>query len=154
MVPAGKSDIPTTRVPAARPAGNAASIRATAHALSKVGSAAAVVLVEGISDEIALETAAECRGRDLTAEQVVIVPIGGAHAIGNFLTRLRPHHPRLRLTGLCDLREEEIFRRALDVLHPGSVRDRADMERIGFHVCVEDLEHAPCPPARRGVGRP
>ncbi|WP_197698204.1 hypothetical protein [Micromonospora viridifaciens] len=35
--------------------GNAASIRATARALAKVESAVAVVLVEGISDQIALE---------------------------------------------------------------------------------------------------
>ncbi|MEU5944430.1 TOPRIM nucleotidyl transferase/hydrolase domain-containing protein [Micromonospora sp. NPDC047465] len=70
--------------------GNAASIRATDRALAKVGSAVAVVLVEGISDQIALETAAVGRGRDLEAERVVIVPIGGAHAIGRLLTRLAP----------------------------------------------------------------
>jgi hypothetical protein len=63
---------------------NAASIRATVDPLAKVESAVAVVLVEGISDQIALETAAVGRGRDLDAERVVIVPIGGAHAIGSF----------------------------------------------------------------------
>ncbi|MGS2616010.1 TOPRIM nucleotidyl transferase/hydrolase domain-containing protein [Micromonospora sp. LZ34] len=120
--------------------GNAASIRATAHALAKVESAAAVVLVEGISDQIALETAATGRGRDLEAERVVIVPIGGAHAIGRFLTTLAPLSARLRLAGLCDLREEEVFRRALDVTHGGSPRTRTDMEHLGFYVCVKDLE--------------
>ncbi|MFG3423124.1 TOPRIM nucleotidyl transferase/hydrolase domain-containing protein [Micromonospora sp. NPDC049460] len=120
--------------------GNAASIRATARALAKVGSAVAVVLVEGISDQIALETAAVGRGRDLEAERVVIVPIGGAHAIGRFLTRLAPLGTRVRLAGLCDLREEEIFRRGLEVTHVGSPRTRADMEHLGFYVCVKDLE--------------
>ncbi|MFG2058393.1 TOPRIM nucleotidyl transferase/hydrolase domain-containing protein [Micromonospora sp. NPDC048930] len=120
--------------------GNAASIRATAHALSKVESAVAVVLVEGISDQIALETAAVGRGRDLEAERVVIVPIGGAHAIGRFLTRLGAEGTRVRLAGLCDLREEEVFRRALEVTRVGSPRTRRDMERLGFYVCVKDLE--------------
>ncbi|WP_328414612.1 ATP-dependent endonuclease [Micromonospora sp. NBC_00389] len=120
--------------------GNAASIRATARALAKVESAVAVVLVEGISDQIALETAAVGRGRDLEAERVVIVPIGGAHAIGRFLTRLGPLVTRVRLAGLCDLREEEIFRRGLNVTHVGSPRTRTDMEHLGFYVCVNDLE--------------
>ena len=47
--------------------------------------ARAVVLVEGVSDQRALEALAERRGRDLEAEQVAIVPIGGAQAIGRFL---------------------------------------------------------------------
>ena len=66
----------------------------------------AVVLVEGISDQIALETAAVGRGRDLEVERVVIVPIGGAHAIGRFLTKLGPLATRVRLAGLCDVPEE------------------------------------------------
>ncbi|MEV1329734.1 ATP-dependent endonuclease [Micromonospora costi] len=120
--------------------GNAASIRATAQALAKVGSARAVVLVEGISDQIALETAATGRGRDLEAERVVIVPIGGAHAIGHFLTTLAPLGSRVRLAGLCDVREEEVFRRGLHMGRVGSPRTRAEMEHLGFHVCVKDLE--------------
>jgi hypothetical protein len=120
--------------------GPAASIRATARALAKVDNARAVVLVEGISDQIALEAAAVARGRDLDAEQVVIVPIGGAHAIGRVLTRLGPLGARLRLAGLCDLREEEIFRRGLVAAKVGSPRTRTDMEDLGFYVCVNDLE--------------
>jgi predicted ATP-dependent endonuclease of OLD family len=53
----------------------------------KGAAARAVVLVEGISDQRALETLAERRGRDLDVEGVRIVPIGGAHAIGRFLAR-------------------------------------------------------------------
>lgn len=117
-----------------------ATNRATARALAKVDDAATVVLVEGISDQIALETAAAGRGRDLEAERVVIVPIGGAHAIGRILTRLEPLGGQVRLAGLCDLREEEIFRRALVAAQVGSPRTRTDMEQLGFYVCVNDLE--------------
>jgi len=120
--------------------GNAASIRATARALAKVETAGAVVLVEGISDQIALQTAAVGRGRDLEAERVVIVPIGGAHAIRRFLTSLGPLGTRVGLAGLCDLREEEIFRRGLDMTHAGSPRRRSDLECLGVYVCVNDLE--------------
>ncbi len=120
--------------------GPAASTRATARAMAKVDNAVAVVLVEGISDQIALETAAVGRGRDLEAERIVIVPIGGAHAIGRFLTRLGPLGTRVRLAGLCDLHEEEIFRRGLVATHVGSPRTRTDMEHLGFYVCVNDLE--------------
>lgn len=120
--------------------GPAAPIQATARALAKVDSAEAVVVVEGISDQIALETAAAASGRDLEAERVVIVPIGGAHAVGRFLTSLGPQRTRVRLAGLCDLHEEEIFRRGLLAAHVGSPRTRADLERLGFYVCVDDLE--------------
>jgi hypothetical protein len=120
--------------------GPAAPLEATARALAKVGTAVTVVLVEGVSDQIALETAAVGRGRDLEAERVVIVPIGGAHAIGRFLATWGPPGTRARLAGLCDLHEEEIFRRGLVAAQVGSPRTRADMERLGFYVCVDDLE--------------
>ena len=42
----------------------------------------AVILVEGVSDQLALQALAARRGRDLEAEGISIVPIGGAHAIG------------------------------------------------------------------------
>ena len=120
--------------------GPAAPILATTRALAKADDAATVVLVEGISAQIALETAAAGRGRDLDAERVVIVPIGGAHAIGRFLLRWGPLGAGLRLAGLCDLQEEEIFRRGLVAAQVGSPRTRADLEHLGFYVCVDDLE--------------
>lgn len=117
-----------------------ATIRASARALAEIDDAVTVVLVEGVTDQIALETAAAGRGRDLRAERILVVPIGGAHAIGRVLTMLGPQGTRRRLAGLCDLREEEIFRRGLVASQAGSPRTRTDMERLGFFVCVSDLE--------------
>jgi hypothetical protein len=103
-------------------------------------SAHTVVLVEGLSDRRALEALAESRGRDLASEGVSIVPIGGAQAVGRFLERYGPRGLGLRLAGLCDAGEEPHFRRALERAGFGSDLSRADMERLGFYVCVADLE--------------
>ena len=120
--------------------GPAAATEATARALAKTAAAAAVVLVEGISDQIAVETLAARIGRDLGAERVVVLPIGGAHAITRFLTLFGPAGAGLRLAGLCDVGEEKVIRRGLASAGIGSPGTRADMERLGFYVCVEDLE--------------
>jgi len=85
-----------------------------------------IVLVEGISDRIAIETLAERRGRDLAAERIEVVAMGGAQAIGASLERFRG----LRVAGLCDAGEEPQFRRAFE---------RAGMAP-GFYVCEPDLE--------------
>ena len=100
----------------------------------------AVVLVEGVSDQLALETLAERRGRDLDAEGVVVVPIGGAQAIGRFLRQYGPHGLDVRLAGLCDAAEEGDFQRSLERAGFGSNLTRSDMESLGFYVCVSDLE--------------
>jgi hypothetical protein len=100
----------------------------------------AVVLVEGISDRAALEALAERRGRSLGAEGVSIVPMGGAQAIGRFLDQLGPKGLDVKLAGLCDAAEEGVFRRGLERAGLGRDLDRAAMERLGFYVCVRDLE--------------
>jgi hypothetical protein len=120
--------------------GPAAATEATVRALAKVATAEGVVLVEGISDQIAVETLAARRGRDLAAERVVILPIGGAHAFARYLTQFGPAGAGLRLAGLCDIGEENVVRRGLASAGIGSPETRADMERLGFYVCVEDLE--------------
>jgi hypothetical protein len=119
--------------------GPEASTLATARAWARVGDAVTVVVVEGVSDQIAVETAAVAMGRDLEVERAVIVPIGGAHAIGRFVSRLRLRGVSLRLAGLCDLREQEVFRRGL-AYRAGPDRARSEVEELGFHVCVHDLE--------------
>ena len=60
------------------------------------------MLVEGISDQCALEALAERRGRNLDAEGVSVVPIGGAQSIGRFLNRFGPEGLDVKLAGLCD----------------------------------------------------
>jgi hypothetical protein len=99
--------------------------------------AGTVVLVEGVSDQRAVETLARRQGRDLEAEGVSIVAIGGAQAIGNRLAALAP---AVRLAGLCDAGEERHFRRGLERAGLGTDLTRAEMERLGFFVCVADLE--------------
>ncbi len=100
----------------------------------------AVVLVEGLSDRFALEALAERRGRNLDAEGVSVVAIGGAQAIGRFLEQFGPQGLDVRLGGLCDAGEEAEFRRALERAGFGSDLTRDDMERLGFFVCDADLE--------------
>ena len=100
----------------------------------------AVVLVEGISDQCALEALAERRGRNLDAEGISVVPIGGAQSIGRFLNRYGPQGLDVRLAGLCDAAEEGEFRRGVERAGLGSNLTRADLERLGFYVCVADLE--------------
>jgi hypothetical protein len=100
----------------------------------------AVVLVEGLSDRCALEALAQRRGRDLHAERIAVVPIGGAQAIGQFLTLFGPGGLDVRLAGICDVGEEGDFRRGLERAGLGSPVTRTDMERLGFFVCSADLE--------------
>jgi predicted ATPase len=98
-----------------------------------------VVLVEGLSDQYALEALAERRGRNFDSEGVSIVAIGGATEIGTYLDLFGSNGFDLPLAGLCDLAEETLFARALQ--QRGQViNGRADMEQIGFFVCDVDLE--------------
>jgi hypothetical protein len=100
----------------------------------------AVVLVEGVSDQLALEALARRRGRNLDAEGISVLPIGGTKNIGTFLDRFGPQGFDLRLGGLCDAAEEGDFQRGLERAGLGSNLTRADMEQLGFYVCVADLE--------------
>lgn len=114
--------------------------QATWRALRRIEEAAAIVLVEGFSDQIAVETLAARSGRELEDEGVAVVPIGGAQAVSHFLRRFGPRGSNLRLAGLCDLGEEAVFRRSLERAGFGSPLTREDMERVGFFVCDADLE--------------
>ena len=100
----------------------------------------AVVLVEGVSDQLALEALARRRGRDLGAEGVSIVPIGGSKNIGRFLDLFGPRGADVVLAGLCDAAEVGDYRGALQRAGLGSNLGAADMERLGFFVCDADLE--------------
>ncbi|WP_344771567.1 ATP-dependent endonuclease [Aeromicrobium panaciterrae] len=95
-----------------------------------VGSARTVVLVEGVSDVAALEHLAVRRARDLHAERVCVVPMGGATSVGRFVELLAPRG--VRMAGLSDRGEWQFYVRALD---------RAGLGTDGFFVCDADLEH-------------
>jgi hypothetical protein len=103
-------------------------------------SAPTVVLVEGLSDKLAIEALAERRGRDLASDGVTVLSMGGSKNIGAFLERFGPAGLDRKLAGLCDAGEEADFRRGLERAGLGSDLTRDDMERLGFYVCVEDLE--------------
>ena len=89
-----------------------------------------VVLVEGVSDQLAVETLARRRGRNLHAEGIAVVPMGG---YGN-LPRLLARYRDVRVAGLYDVGEERHFLRAL------GCADRGQLERAGFYACTRDLE--------------
>jgi hypothetical protein len=100
----------------------------------------AVVLVEGASDRAALELLAERRGRDLGAERVAIVAMGGATNVAHYLAAYGPLGRAVRLAGLCDLAEEGYFQRGLERAGLGAGLSRVDREALGFFVCDADLE--------------
>jgi len=110
-------------------AGSSALAAAAARARSDPGSCA-VVLVEGMSDQAAVQTLAERTGRDLRGEGIFVVPMGGATNIGHFVDLFGPGGFGVRLTGLCDQGEEHDFRRGLDRAGP----------EARYFVCVADLE--------------
>lgn len=88
------------------------------------------VLLEGLSDVAAVDALAEWRGRDLAAEGVCVVDMGGAMNVGRYARLLGPDGLGLRLTGLCDERERRYYDRALG----------ADGDDAAVFVCVADLE--------------
>jgi hypothetical protein len=100
----------------------------------------AVVLVEGLSDQAALAALAERRGRDLDAESISVLPIGGAQAVGRFLTAFGPAGLDVQLAGLCDAGEERDFRRGLERAGFPQGLTRVQMEALGFFVCDADIE--------------
>lgn len=99
-----------------------------------------VVLVEGLSDQRALEALAARRGRDLDAEGVAVVSIGGSKNVGRFLEHYGPRGLNVGVAGLCDAAEESDFQRGLSRNGFGADLTREELEELGFFVCVEDLE--------------
>ena len=77
--------------------GSSAALTAAVARAGDAPDSCAVVLVEGTSDQAALETLAARGGRDLHGEGVFIVPMGGATNIGHFLGRFGPRGFGVRL---------------------------------------------------------
>jgi len=114
--------------------------RARMLALEPGAALRGVVLVEGTSDQAAVETLAARRGRDLATEGISVVPMGGARSIRQFIALFGPLGLDIRVAGLCDAGEEDDFRRGLERAGLGFDLDRNGMESLGFFVCVDDLE--------------
>ena len=93
-----------------------------------------------MSDKVALETLATRRRRNLAAEGVSVVAIGGAQALAKVLEDIRAQQPDVRLAGLCDAPEEPGFRRAFECAGLAADPTRESMEELGFYVCDPDLE--------------
>ncbi|MEV7403058.1 TOPRIM nucleotidyl transferase/hydrolase domain-containing protein [Streptomyces sp. NPDC091267] len=89
------------------------------------------VLLEGPSDSAAVNALAASRGRDLAAEGVCVLPMGGAMSVGRFARLLGPTGLGLRLTGLCDEAERRFYTDGLE---------RAGVVEGRFFVCAADLE--------------
>lgn len=99
-----------------------------------------LILVEGPSDRVAVETVAARLGRDLRSEGVEVVELGGASNAGKYLVEALPNREGLRLAGLYDDAEERFFARGLERAGFGPVTDRGRLEQLGFFACVADLE--------------
>jgi hypothetical protein len=115
------------RPPGPRPPLQVADALAAAHGAM----ARAAILVEGWSDQAALEALAARQGIDLRAEAVVVVPIGGVTNLLAFALALGPAGLGLQLAGLYDRAEEA---QALGQLA------RSGSDAAGFFRCDADLE--------------
>jgi hypothetical protein len=105
--------------------------------------ARAAILVEGWSDQAALEALARRRGIDLPAEGIVVVPMGGATNTHRFGEALGPLGLGLRLAGLCDAAEAPHVLHALrraGIVAGAATTTPGDDAFCGLHVCQPDLE--------------
>lgn len=113
---------------------------AAARELALAANASAVILVEGWSDQAAVDALARRRGWDLRTEGILTLPIGGVTNLGAFIQTLGTSGLGLRLAGLCDAAEEGYARRSLERAGLGTNVTRAGLEAMGFFVCEADLE--------------
>jgi len=114
-----------------------------ARRLVRSAQAHAAILVEGWSDQAALHALARRRGRDLLAEGIVVVPIGGATNVQRFVQALGPRGLGVRLAGLCDIAELRHVQRGLEragAVGSAGVTTGLRIEDHGFYACDADLE--------------
>ncbi len=121
--------------------GPAAATEPRRRSLELVERARRIVRVEGVTDQIAVETLAARHELDLAHHGTLVAPIGGAHAIAMFLEVIaRRHVPPDVVGGLCDRREAPVFQVALDDIGLSPVVTDDDLARQGYFVCDTDLE--------------
>ncbi|MER7830552.1 TOPRIM nucleotidyl transferase/hydrolase domain-containing protein [Streptomyces sp. NPDC095602] len=102
-----------------------------AHRLAARLPVRTAVLLEGASDVAAVDALARRRGRDLAAEGVCVLSIGGAMSVGRYARLLGAPGLGLRLTGLCDEAERPYYARGFTA---------AGAAEADFFVCAADLE--------------
>lgn len=102
--------------------------------------ATAAILVEGWSDQAAIDTLAFRLGLDLRSEGVLTVPMGGITNLGAFVHELGAQGAGLALAGLCDAAEEGYVCRTLGRAGLLDDQNRTGLEAAGFFVCEADLE--------------
>jgi hypothetical protein len=100
----------------------------------------AVVLVEGDSDRVAVQTLAERLGRDLTGRRIEVVAMGGITNVRAFALRFGPRGLGLPLAGLYDVPEEVKVRRGLVAAGLDAAAGRRPLSELGFYRCSADLE--------------
>jgi hypothetical protein len=100
----------------------------------------AVVLVEGDSDRVALRTLAGRRGRDLAAEGVDVVAMGGITNARAFASHYGPRGLDVPLAGLYDAPEEAKLRHGLAAAGLRGALEPDGLAAHGFYRCSADLE--------------
>jgi hypothetical protein len=98
------------------------------------------VLVEGDSDRLALHALAGRQGRDLAAEGVEVVPMGGITNTRAFAARYGPPGLGVPLCGLYDAPEEAHVRRGLAAAGLITALEPGGLPGLGFFRCSSDLE--------------
>jgi hypothetical protein len=124
------------RVPEGYPHGPAAAVAGSA-ARESLRDPKGIALVEGVSDQIAVDTLAH-RLRPDAEPQISVLPVGGAQGLRRTLRVVIARHPGVPLAGLYDIAEAPVVRSALEdagLLPPGH-----EIEEAGFFACVHDLE--------------
>jgi hypothetical protein len=100
----------------------------------------AVVLVEGNSDRVALHTLAARRDRNLAAEGIDVVAMGGITNTRAFASRYGPRGLGVPLAGLYDAPEEAKVRHGLAAAGLGAALEPDGLTGLGFYPCSADLE--------------
>ena len=89
---------------------------------------------------MALHTLAERRGRDLAAEGIDVVAMGGITNTRAFASHYGPRGLGVPLAGLYDAPEEAKVRHGLAAAGLGAALEPDGLTRLGFYQCSADLE--------------
>jgi hypothetical protein len=108
--------------------------------MGHVNTPRAVVLVEGASDRVALQTLAKRDGRDLAGEGIDVVAMGGITNTRAFASRYGPLGLGIPIAGLYDAPEEAKVRHGLAAAGLGAALEPDGLTRLGFYKCSVDLE--------------